>query len=93
MLAEGVAAMIAEEHVQQAVLQYPALQEVLQPLDTPMRASIMQAIILTIRQAQHEERRVCAKIALSEAEDSVNGACMAVVERIAAAIIARDRDE
>lgn len=84
--------MTAEEHAQQSVIQYPALQEVMEPLDAPLRASMMQAIILTIRQAQHEERRVCAKIALSESEHVPNSACAAVVERIAATILARDLD-
>ena len=85
--------MMPEEHAQQAIIQYPALQEVMQPLDAGIRASMMQAIILTIREAQHEERRVCAKIVLDEVQGAANGACQEVVERIAVAILARDLGE
>ncbi len=82
--------MLPEEHAQHAVIQYPALQEVMQPLDAGARAAVMQAIIMTIREAQHEERRICAKIALDEAQEEPGGACRPAIERIAAAILARE---
>lgn len=81
LLARGVAAMTPEEHAQHAVIQYPALQEVMQPLEANVRASVLQAIILTIREAQHEERRVCAKIALDEAQEETSSACRPAIER------------
>ncbi len=84
--------MMAEEHVQQAAMLHPALQEVMLPLADPMRASMMHAITLAIREAQHEERRACALIALSEADLVANGACELVGERIAATILERDLD-
>ena len=84
--------MTADQHAQQAVMQYPALQEVMQPLDAAFRAAMMQAITLIIQEAQHDERRECAKIALRETEGEANGGCAAVAERIATAILARDLD-
>ncbi len=49
VLEEGVMAMMPEEHAQQAIIQYPALQEVMQPLDVRVRAAVLQASLLTIR--------------------------------------------
>ena len=84
--------MLVEEHVQQAAALYPALKEVMLSLDAPSRGSIMHAITLAIHEAQHEERRVCALIALREAEGATNGPCATVIERIAATILGRDID-
>ena len=55
--------MTPEEHVEQAVLQYPALEEVLQVRDATNRAAALHAIALVVREAQHTERRECARIA------------------------------
>jgi hypothetical protein len=84
--------MTAQEHAYHAILQYPALQEVIHPLDPNMRAAVMQAIIVMLREMEHEERRQCAKIALHEGEAASNSACKAIAERIATAILAQDAE-
>ena len=84
--------MTPEEHVQQAVLQYPALEEVLQVRDATVRAAALHAITLTVREAQHTERRECARIALEYLQAHADPVCQAVAEEIATQILARDTD-
>jgi hypothetical protein len=84
--------MAAEDHAYHAIFQYPALQEVMQTLDPRVRAAVMQAIIVTLRGLEHEERRQCAQIALREAEGASDRAGQAIAERIATAILARDAE-
>ncbi len=84
--------MTPEEHVQQAVLQYPALEEVLQVHDATVRAAALHAITLAVREAQHTERRECATIALEYLQAHLNPVCQALAEAIASQILARDTD-
>ncbi len=84
--------MTPEEHVEQAVLQYPALEEVLHVLDATVRAAALHAITLMVREAQHTERRECARLALEYLQAHLNPACQAIAEEIATQILARDTD-
>ena len=45
--------MTPEEQVQQAVLQYPALEEVLHVPDATVRTAALHAITFAVREAQH----------------------------------------
>jgi hypothetical protein len=82
--------MLAQEHAHHGIVQYPVLQEVLQPRDPAVRAAVLQAIIVMLREMAHEERRQCAKIALHEGAAASDRACQAIAERIATEILARD---
>ena len=82
--------MTPEQHVEQAVLQYPALEEVLQVADATVRAAAFHAVALTVREAQHAERRECARIAVEYPQTGSAPACQALAEEIATEILARD---
>ena len=82
--------MTPEEHVHRAVRQYPALEEVLYIPDANTRAAALHAITLTVREAQHTERRECARIAVAYLQACSDPACQALAEEIATAILARD---
>ena len=84
--------MTPEEHVEQAVLQYPALEEVLQVRNATVRAAALHAIALTVREAQHAERRECARIALEYLQTGSAPACQALAEEIATEILGRDTE-
>ncbi len=84
--------MTPEQHIQQAVLQYPALEEVLQVPDATVRAAALHAITLTVREAQHAERRECARIAVEYLQTVSAPACQALAEEIATKILARDTE-
>ena len=84
--------MTPEEHVEQAVLQYPALEEVLQVRDATIRAAALHAITLVVREAQHTERRECARIALEYLQAQLDPACQALAEEIATEILGRDTE-
>jgi hypothetical protein len=80
------------EHVE-SVLHFPAVQEALHELDPGLRAAVMQALTIAIREARHDERRICAKIAVDRVHAAATGGdqqCQAVVDDIAAMIVARD---
>jgi hypothetical protein len=83
---------MSEEHIQQA-LQSTVLQEALHVLEPDLRRAVMPALTAVIREARHDERRLCAKIALAEAGAAPDGACQAAAERIAATILARDAED
>ncbi|HZG66127.1 MAG TPA: hypothetical protein VEZ12_05255 [Herpetosiphonaceae bacterium] len=82
--------MTPEEHVQQAVFQYPALEEVLYVPDATLRAAALHAITLMVREAQHTERRECARIAVEYLQTNSDSPCQALAEDIATEILARD---
>ena len=82
--------MTPEEHVEQAVNLYPALEEVLHISDPTVRAAVLRAITLTVREAQHTERRECARIAVEYLQTNSESACQALAEDIATEILARD---
>ena len=75
--------MTPEEHVEQAVLQYPALEEVLHVTDATVRAAALHAITLMVREAQHTERRECARIAVEYIQTYLDSASQALAEEIA----------
>ena len=77
--------MTPEDHVHQALQQNPPLEEALRCADPGVRAAALQAIIRTVREAQHTERRECARIALEFLQ-----APSAPAEAIATMILARD---
>ena len=81
--------MTPEQHVEQAVLQYPALEEVLQVPDATVRAAALHAITLAVQEAQHAERRECARIAVESLQTCSEPVCQAVAEEIATEILAR----
>ena len=84
--------MTPEEHVQRAVLQYPALEEALHGPDTAVRAAALHAITFAVREAEHIERRECARIAVESVQACSEPACQALAEEIATEILARDTD-
>ena len=84
--------MRPEQHVEQAALQYPALEEVLQVPDATVRAAALHAITLAVREAQHAERRECARIAVEYLQTVSAPACQALAEEIATEILARDTE-
>jgi hypothetical protein len=84
--------MTPEEHVEQAVLQHPALEEALHALDATHRAAVLQAITCTVREAKHAERRECARIAVAYMQAHPDPAHQALAEEIATEILARDTD-
>ena len=82
--------MTPEEHVELAVLQHPALEEVLQVLAATDRAAVLHAITCTVREAKHAERRECARIAVEYMQAHPDSADQALAEEIATKILARD---
>ena len=84
--------MTPEDHVHQAVLQYPALEEVLQVRDATVRAAALHAITCTVREAQHAERRECARIAHEYLQTGSALTCQALAEEIATEILAEHRN-
>ena len=84
--------MTPEDHVQQAVLQYPALEEVLQAVDANLRAAALHPLTLMVREAQHVERRECAKIAVEYFQVCSDPARQGVAEEIATEILTRDAE-
>ncbi len=84
--------MTPEEHIHQAMLQYPAFEEVLHVLDGPGRAAVLHAITLAVREAQHAERCECARIAVEYLQAWSHPTHQALAEGIATEILARDID-
>ena len=84
--------MTPEDDVHQAVLLYPAVEQVLHSLSATVRAAALQAITLAVREAQHIERRECARIAVEHLQACSEPACQAVAEEIATEILARDTE-
>ena len=84
--------MTPNQHIRQALLQYPALEAVLQVPDATVRAAILHAITLTVRETQQAERRECARIALEYLRTGSAPACQALAEEIATEILARDTE-
>jgi hypothetical protein len=84
--------MTPEDHVHQALFQYPALEEVLHVSDANVRAAAIHAITLAVREAQHTERRECARIAVEYLQACSDPACQALAEGIATMILARDTE-
>ncbi len=84
--------MTPEDHVHLAMRLSPALRDVIHGLDATVQTEVMQAIILAVQQAQHDERRLCATVALEYLEAAADPACQALAEAIATAIIARDTE-
>jgi hypothetical protein len=66
------------------------VQEVLYNVDPGLRAAVVQALILTLREAQRDERRICATIALDAALSATPADAQGLGDRIAAAILMRD---
>ena len=86
--------MPEEEHIEIA-LRYAPVQEALQTLDASQRTAIVHALSVAIREARHEERLRCAKIALDEVQAATargEQLCQAVADGIAAAIVERDTE-
>ena len=84
--------MTAEEQLQQALLQYPALEEVLDGSDGDVRAAVLHAITLAIREAQHTERLECARIAVEYIQACSDSATQALADGIATQILERDTE-
>ena len=84
--------MTPEDHVHLAMHLSPALRDVLHVRDATVRTEVLQAIILAVRQAQHDERRLCAKLALESLQAAADPACQALAEAIATEILARDTE-
>ena len=84
--------MTPEDHVHQALFQYPALEEVLHVSDANVRAAAIHAITLAVREAQHTERRECPRIALEYLQTGSAPACQALAEEIATEILGRDTE-
>ena len=84
--------MVHHEHVE-PVLQFPAVQEALHDIDAGLRPAVIQALSIAIREARHDERRICAKIAVEQVRAAAargDDLCEDVADGIAAAIVARD---
>ena len=84
--------MTPEEHLQQALLQYPALEEVLDESDGTIRAALLHAITLAVREAQHTERVECARIAVEYIQACSDPATQALADGIATQILERDTE-
>ena len=84
--------MAPYEHVEQVLL-FPAVQEALHAVDAGLRPSVVQALTIAIREARHDERRICAKIAVDAGQAAVargDRAWQDAAEAIATAIVVRD---
>ena len=82
--------MTPDDHVHHALQQYPALEETLRLAARPVRAAALHAISLAVREAQHAERRECARIALEELQASSTPEGQSLTEAIATRILDRD---
>ena len=84
--------MAHHEHVDR-VLQFSAVQEALHDIDPGLRPAVIQALTIAIQEARHDERRICAKIAVEWVRaTAARGDQMGedVADGIAAAIFTRD---
>lgn len=87
--------MAPHEHVD-LVLQSPVVQEALHELEPGLRAAVVKALASAIREARHDERRICAKLAVDRVLAATawnEQQCQNVADDIAAAIVARDAAE
>jgi hypothetical protein len=84
--------MAPHAHVE-PVLQFPAVQEALHDIDAGLRPAVIQALSMAIRDARHDERRICAKIAVGQVRAAAargDDLCEDVADGIAVAIVVRD---
>ncbi len=84
--------MAHHEHVE-PVLQSAVVQEALQQVDAGLRPAVIRALASAIREARHDERRICAMLAVEQVRaTAARGDALSedVADGIAAAIVARD---